>query len=141
MALNPAPAWWHPQGVAGSVKEVARFARWVSAEQPARWIPLARTFRDGSMHGCWAMEIVAGPYGPGKAERAVVAPTDPVTLPDLTTWYLLTNLPAPSNCVETSQFPPADLTEIVWQNAVTHLGPAALQTGQTSSRLVPVSGA
>lgn len=40
------------------------------------------------------LEIAAGPYGPDQVERAVVATTDPETLPDLTTWYLVTNLPA-----------------------------------------------
>lgn len=60
------------------------------------------------------MEIVAGPYGPGKAERAVVATTEPATLPDLTTWYLVTNLPAPPVSEENgSLFPPASLEEIV----------------------------
>lgn len=112
-ALNPAHAWWHPQGVAGSVKEVARDAGWVSTTQPGRWVPLTRTFRDGSEQVWWAVEIVAGPYGPGKAERAVVATTDPATLPDLTTWYLVTNLPAPADGGEASPFPPASLAEIV----------------------------
>jgi hypothetical protein len=112
-ALNPAHAWWHPKGVAGSVKEVAHEAGWVSAQQPGRWVQLTRTFRDGSTQVWWVVEIVAGPYGPGKAERAVVATTDPATLPDLTTWYLVTNLPAPADDVEASPFPPADLAEIV----------------------------
>lgn len=113
-ALNPAHAWWHPQGVAGSVREVAREAGWVSAERPGRWVQLTRTFRDGSTQDWWAVEIVAGPYGPGKAERSVVATTDPTTLPDLTTWYLVTNLPAPpSQMDDASPFPPAVLEEIV----------------------------
>ena len=85
LALNPAHAWWHPKSVAGSVKEVAHEAGWVSAERPGRWIQLTRTFRDDSKQVWWAVEIVAGPYGPGKAERAVVATTDPATLPELTT--------------------------------------------------------
>lgn len=113
LALNPAHAWWHPKGVAGSVKEVAREAGWVNIQQPGRWVQLTRTFRDGSEQVWWAVEIVAGPYGPGKAERAVVVTTDPATLPDLTTWYLVTNLPAPADGVEVSSFPPADLAEIV----------------------------
>ena len=96
LALNPSHAWWHPEGVAGSLQEVARLAGWVSAKQPGRWIRITRTFRDGSTQECWAVEIAAGPYGPGKKERAVVATTDPEILPDLTTWYLVTNLPAPT---------------------------------------------
>jgi hypothetical protein len=114
LALNPAHAWWHPEGVAGSVREVAREAGWVSAEQPGRWKHLTRTFRDGSTQDWWAVEIVAGPYGPGKTERAVVATTDPATLPALTTWYLVTNLPAPTDGVgNASPFPLADLQEII----------------------------
>ena len=86
----------------------------MSAEQPGRWLHLTRTFRDGSTQDWWAVEIVAGPYGPGKTERAVIATTDPVILPELTTWYLVTNLPASADGVGTaSGFPPADLEELV----------------------------
>jgi len=114
LALNPAHAWWHPEGVAGSVREVAQEAGWVSAEQSGHWMRITRTFRDGSTQDWWAVEIVAGPYGPGKTERAVVATTDPATLPELTTWYLVTNLPAPTDGVGTaSGFPLADLEELV----------------------------
>lgn len=114
LALNPAHAWWHPEGVAGSLREVAHEAGWVSAEQPGRWKRLTRTFRDGSIQDWWAVEIVAGPYGPGKSERAVVATTDPATLPELTTWYLVTNLPAPPDGMgNASPFLPADLQEII----------------------------
>ena len=57
---------------------------------------------------------MAGPYGPDKTERAVVATTDPQTLPDLTTWYLVTNLPAPSACPLTQhRFAPASLEEVI----------------------------
>jgi hypothetical protein len=114
LALNPAHAWWHPEGVAGSLREVAHEAGWVSAEQPGSWMRLTRTFRDGSTQEWWAIEIVAGPYGPGKTERAVVATTDPATLPELTTWYLVTNLSAPTDGVgDASPFLPADLQEII----------------------------
>jgi hypothetical protein len=114
LALNPAHAWWHPEGVAGSLREVAHEAGWVSAEQPGRWVHISRTFRDGSTQDWWAVEIIAGPYGPGKTERAVVATTDPATLPELTTWYLVTNLPAPTDGMDNaSSFPPASLQEII----------------------------
>ena len=33
LALNPAHAWWHPEGAAGSLREVAHEAGWVSEEQ------------------------------------------------------------------------------------------------------------
>lgn len=77
-------------------------------------VPLTRTFRDGSTQQWWAGEIVAGPYGPGKKERAIVATTDPQTLPDLTTWYLVTNLPAPTESRPSAlPFPPASLEEVI----------------------------
>ena len=114
LALNPSHAWWHPEGVAGTLQAVAREAGWVSAEQPGRWVPITRTFRDGSTQDWWAVEIVAGPYGPGKQERAVVATTDPETLPDLATWYLVTNIPAQSRgMTDAGPFPPASLEECI----------------------------
>lgn len=87
MALKPSRAWYHPEGVAGTLQDVAHEAGWQSAEQPGQWVPVSRTFRDGSKQQWWALEVIAGPYGPSKMQRAVVATTDPATLPDLTTWY------------------------------------------------------
>jgi hypothetical protein len=118
MALKPSHAWWHPEDVAGSLQEVAREAGWVSCGQPGQWVRLSRTFRDGSTQDWWALEVVAGPYGghmgPAKVERAVVATTDPVTLPDASTWYLATNLPAPTERPTTLQrFAPASLEEVI----------------------------
>jgi hypothetical protein len=114
MALKPSHAWWHLEGVAGSLQEVAQEAGWQSAKHPGKWVPITRTFRDGSTQQWWALEVEAGPYGPNKTERAVVATTDPETLPDLTTWYLVTNLPAPTE-EPTSElpFPPASLAEVI----------------------------
>jgi hypothetical protein len=43
----------------------------------------------------------------------VVATTDPATLPKLTTWYLITNLPRPAGRRRRSAFAPADLAEVV----------------------------
>jgi len=114
MALKPSHAWWHPEDVAGSLQEVAREAGWVSCQQPGQWVRISRTFRDGSTQDWWAVEVVAGPYGPAKVERAVVATTDPQTLPDATTWYLVTNLPAPTERPTTEQrFAPASLEEVI----------------------------
>jgi hypothetical protein len=95
LALNPSHAWWHPEGAIGSFQEAAQAARWQSAERPGHWVKVTRTFRDGSSQDWWALEVITGPYGPHKQERVVIATTDPVTLPDLTTFYLVTNLPAP----------------------------------------------
>jgi SRSO17 transposase len=114
MALKPSHAWWHPEGVAGSLQDVAHEAGWESDKHPGQWVPITRTFRDGSTQQWWALEIVAGPYGPDKTERAVVATTDPQTLPDLTSWYLVTNLPASTACPVTPQpFTPAILEEVI----------------------------
>ena len=86
----------------------------MSAEQPGQWVRITRTFRNGSTQDWWALEIVAGPYGPDKTERAIVATTDPQKLPDPTTWYLVTNLPAPTQRPGTaSPFPPASLEEVI----------------------------
>jgi SRSO17 transposase len=114
MALKPSHAWWHPEDVAGTLQEVAHEAGWVSAEQPGQWRRITRTFRDGHQEDWWVLEIVAGPYGPDKTERAIVATTDPLTLPDLSTWYLVTNLPAPPERPGTDlPFPPASLEEVI----------------------------
>jgi hypothetical protein len=43
----------------------------------------------------------------------VVVTTDPVRLPKLSTWYLVTNLPRPGRRPARSPFPPADLAEVV----------------------------
>jgi SRSO17 transposase len=114
MALKPSHAWYHPEDVAGTLQDVAHEAGWISAEQPGQWRRIRRTFRDGSTQDWWAVEIVAGPYGPDKKERAIVASTDPQTLPDLSTWYLVTNLPTPMEHPESEPlFSPASLEEVV----------------------------
>ena len=114
LALKPSHDWWHRVGTPGSLQEVAQSAGWKNAEQPGQWVRITRRFRDGSTQNWWALEIVAGPYGPDKTERAVVATTDPQTLPDLTTWYLVTNLPAPAACPVTEhQVAPANLEEVI----------------------------
>ena len=62
----------------------------------------------------WALEAECAPYGPEKTSRLVVATTDPASLPHLTSWYLVTNLPAPdSKRAEQSELDAADLVEIV----------------------------
>jgi SRSO17 transposase len=86
LALKPSHAWWHPIRAIGSFQEAAQAARWQSAERPGRWVKVTRTFRDGSSQDWWALEVITGPYGPHKQERVVIATTDPITLPDLTTF-------------------------------------------------------
>ena len=114
LALKPSHAWWHPEGAIGSFQEAAQAARWKSPERAGKWVKVTRTFRDGSSQDWWALEVVTGPYGPDKQERVVIATTDPVTLPDLTTFYLVTNLPAPgSPRAADSELAAASLEEVV----------------------------
>jgi len=78
-------------------------------------VRVERTFRDGHTETWWALEVDVGPYGPEKRLRAVVATTDPATLPEHSTWYLTTTLPAPGSARarEHGAVPAADLAEIV----------------------------
>jgi SRSO17 transposase len=111
LALQPSHAWWHPMDTIGSLWEVAAAAAWDDADHPGAWMAVERTFRDGATETWWALEVIAGPYGPAKPTRAVVATTDPAILPTLSTWYLVTNLPAPQP--QETLHPAADLAEIV----------------------------
>jgi DDE superfamily endonuclease len=114
MGLKPSHAWYHPEEGTGTLQDVAHEAGWQSAEQPGQWVRITRTFRDGSTQEWWALEIIAGPSGPDKAQRALVASTDPLTVPDATTWYLVTNLPAPSqNPQREASVAPASLEEVL----------------------------
>lgn len=94
VALRPSHAWWAPAEAIGAVWEVAAAGGWIGAEQPGEWAPVARSFRDGHATTWWALEGVAGPYGPDRGRRLVIATPDPATLPEPATWYLETTLPA-----------------------------------------------
>src|SRR5215472_4353758 len=115
LALKPSHDWWHPIGSIGSLKEAAHAARWRDATHPGAWVKLVRTFRDGAPAEWWGLEVVAGPYGPHKQHRVVIATTDPLTLPDHSTLYLITNLPHPEHAEgHWSGLGPATLAEVVW---------------------------
>jgi SRSO17 transposase len=103
VAHKPSHAWWAPVEAIGAVWEVAAHGGWVSAEQPAAWVPVDRLFRDGHAETWWVLEGNAGPYGPERVRRLVIATADPATLPEPATWYLETTLPVAE----------ADLAEIV----------------------------
>jgi SRSO17 transposase len=103
VAHKPSHAWWAPIEAIGAVWEVAVHGGWVSLEQPGAWVPVERTFRDGHTTRWWALEGNAGPYGPDRPRRLVIATVDPATLPEPATWYLETTLPLPE----------ADVAEIV----------------------------
>jgi hypothetical protein len=114
LALRPSHARWAPVGTVNCLREVARTAVWTDADAPGDWIPVERTFRDGHTERWWALEARVGPYGPDKRQRAVIATTDPETFPEPTTWYLVTNLPAPdADPTWPTALAPADVAEIV----------------------------
>jgi DDE superfamily endonuclease len=114
LALKPSHAWWHPETEVGSKHSAAQEAGWEGAERPGGWVKVTRTFRDGSSQDWWALELHIRPFGPDKQERVIVATTDPATLPDLTTFYLITNLPAPrSQRAQESELAAASVAEVV----------------------------
>ncbi len=114
LALQSGHCWWHLEGTLGSVQEALDEAPWDGPEEPGAWVAVERSFRDGHSETWWVLEIVAGPYGPEKPQRALVATTDPRTRPSLSTWYLVTNLPAPGTAqAARSALATADVTEIV----------------------------
>jgi DDE superfamily endonuclease len=92
VAHKPSHAWWAPADAVGAVWEVAAAGRWESPTQPGAWGPVVRTFRDGHREPWWALEGIAGPYGPDRPQRLVIATPDPATLPESATWYLATTL-------------------------------------------------
>ena len=103
VALRPSHAWWAPVEAIGAVWEVAGAGGWVSPEQSGDWVPVERVFRDGHATTWWGLEGSAGPYGPERSRRLVIATPDPATRPEPATWYLETTLPAAE----------ADLAEVV----------------------------
>ena len=74
--------WWHVEGTIGSLQEAVEAAPWAGPRQPGAWVPVERRFRDGHSETWWVLEVEAGPYGPEKPQRALVATTDPRTRPD-----------------------------------------------------------
>ena len=59
------------------------------------WCEVIRRFRDGHTERWWAAELTLLGDGPGRPVRAICATTDRLALPELSTWYLTTHLPAP----------------------------------------------
>ncbi len=115
LALKPSHSWLHREGDVGALWQVAEGAGWKDAQSPGEWQKIERCFRDGHREEWWALEVTAGPYGAQRAHRAFVVSTDPKELPDISTWYLVTNLPAPGSerANEEDALPAADLAEVV----------------------------
>src|SRR5512132_3510746 len=114
LAVKPRKGVWAPAEEAHTPREAAAELVWTSPEQPGDWTPVTRRFRDGHTETWWAADatLPAAGWGPQRRLRLVVATTDPATLPKLTTWYLVTNLPRPGRRRAVA-FASADLAEVV----------------------------
>ena len=118
LGLKPSKGAWVREDAAATPEEAARRQRW---DGPARsgarsgaWTRVVRRSRDGHTEVWWATEPRFAGYRPEGPVRLVVATTDPVTLPHLTTWYLATNLPRPDGPARAAApFAPADLAEVL----------------------------
>jgi hypothetical protein len=114
LALKPQKGIWAPAEAAHTPVEAAQGLRWGGPDAPGDWTRIVRHFRDGHEEVWWAAEPTLGSWGPDGRHRLVVATTDPATLPALSTWYLLTNLPRPgSSRAAACPLAPADLAEVV----------------------------
>jgi hypothetical protein len=116
LAFKESHWWWHKEGTIGALWEAALAAGWKNAEDAGQWTEVVPTFRDGHQQRWWTLEVVAGPYGTQRAQRALVATTDPERLPRLGRWYLSTNLPAPTDRCEQetkSDLASASVAEVV----------------------------
>src|SRR5919197_3924062 len=114
LALRPSYGWWHHEGTIGSLQEAVAAAPWGGAADPGAWVPVERSFRDRHAETWWVLEVEAGPDGPQKMGRGLGATTDPRTLPTLSTWYVVTNLPAPgTEQAARNKLVVADVAEVV----------------------------
>jgi hypothetical protein len=115
LAVKPRKGVWAPADQTHTPQEAARQLAWTSPEEPGDWTPVTRRFRDGHIETWWASDakLPAAGWGPDRRLRLVVATTDPATLPKLSTWYLVTNLPHPKRRRGRPAFAPADLAEVV----------------------------
>jgi hypothetical protein len=115
LAVKPRKGVWAPADQVHTPREAAAELAWTSPEEPGDWTKVTRRFRDGHTQTWWAADarLGAAGWGPDRRLRLVVATTDPATLPKLSTWYLVTNLPHPERRRARAGFPPADLAEVV----------------------------
>jgi hypothetical protein len=115
LSLRPHKGRWAEEEAAHTPEEAAERMGWNSEEDPGGWKPIVRTFKDGHREGWWAVEVTTLiNYGPKQTVRLVAVSTDPETLPANSSWYLVTNLPAPGYAqAKGSPFEEADLAEVV----------------------------
>jgi SRSO17 transposase len=115
LAVKPRKGMWAPAEELHTPQEAARQLAWAGPQEPGDWTQVTRRFRDGHTETWWAADarLPAAGWGPSRRIRLVVATTDPATLPKLSTWYLITNLPHPERRRARPTFAPADLAEVV----------------------------
>jgi SRSO17 transposase len=114
LGLKPSRGTWAKEEEPHTPKEAAQAVPWNGPDDPGKWVAVERRFRDGHTETWWAAELTLGGYGPDRPTRLVAATTDPATLPEVSTWYLATNLPRPGSPQE-GEWPvrAADLSEVV----------------------------
>ena len=115
LAVKPSHSWYLATGDGRqTVEQVVGEYPWEGEEEPGEWVALEHSFRDGHTERWWALEPTRWPFDSRSDRRLVVATTDPATLPDLTTFYLLTNLPAPEpeRGAGNGDLAPADVAEV-----------------------------
>jgi hypothetical protein len=121
LAIKPSQVVWTPPPEPESPWEAADRLRWGErndADHPGAWTAVVRRFHDGHdghEETWWAVDLRLGSYAPESPTRVVVATADPRTLPDASTWYLVTNLPVPATARATAHpaLPAAELAEVV----------------------------
>src|SRR2546422_492126 len=97
VALKPSRGTWAREEDPHTPKEAAQAVPFNGPEEPGGWVAVERRFRDGHTKTWWAAELTLGGYGPDQTTRLVAATTGPATLPEVSTWYLGTNLPRPGS--------------------------------------------
>jgi hypothetical protein len=113
LAVKPSKGHWAPIEAAHTPREAAERLHWQNDTAPGDWTPVTRRFHDGHTEVWWAADLVFAHYGPARARRLVVVTSDPHTLPEISTWYLVTNLPLPdSPQAQQQSIPAAALTDI-----------------------------
>ncbi|MFJ8827770.1 IS701 family transposase [Streptomyces sp. NPDC102467] len=111
LAVRARRGTWARERSAHTPQDAARALVWHGPDAAGDWQRIERRRRDGTCHTWWAAEARLGGWGPQGPTRLVVATSDPATLPDKTTWYLVTDLPAPGHAE--GPHPPAGLPELV----------------------------
>jgi SRSO17 transposase len=118
LAVKPSQLVWTSPPEPESPWEAADRLRWGQgndAQHPGAWTAVVRRFHDGHEEPWWAVDLRLGSYAPEYPTRLVVATSDPRTLPQASTWYLVTNLPLPGTTRAAAHpaLAAADLAEVV----------------------------